>query len=219
MLTPSMVDRAVHRAFGWALIRAITSDRHVQSVYVELRRRISRVAGRLFEGRKRSSHVMGGGAHAPAWRFRGGPAELTAGVAGANRAYVDVAPITKRDEFRDPRDFPRECCTRPHGARCTARLPDPDAAEQDPPLGVELDVLRAGREGVRRGGVYQGDPDGLLDQSVLDLDPRAVGGRGIGRLEPLRLVDRRIEAPAAVAREVAKPPQLNRGSMKSFALG
>jgi hypothetical protein len=44
---------------------------------------------------------------------------------------------------------------------CTARLLDPNAAEQNPQLGVDLDVLRAGREGICRGGVPQGDPGGV----------------------------------------------------------
>ena len=49
---PSMFDRAVHGAFGWAFIRAVTSDRrNVQSVYVELLRRVERMeSGSLRSG-------------------------------------------------------------------------------------------------------------------------------------------------------------------------
>ena len=69
-------------------------------------------------------------------------------------------------------------------------------------LRVHLDVLRTGGEGVRRTEVRQGRPHRVLDEPVFDLDPRGVRGRGIGRPEPQRLVDRGIQAFVAQARGV-----------------
>src|SRR4029450_8197371 len=66
--------------------------------------------------------------------------------------------------------------------------------------------LRAGREGVREDGVHQGGPYGVLDELVLDLDPRVVRGHGVGRLEPLRTLDLNGETLSACARGVVGPP-------------
>ena len=83
---------------------------------------------------------------------------------------------------------------------------NPEAAEQDPPLGVDLDVLRAGREDIRLDLVRQGGPYGVLDELVLDLHPRAVRCSGIGHLESQRLIHLGVKALEAEAREVADRP-------------
>jgi hypothetical protein len=74
-----------------------------------------------------------------------------------------------------------------------------------------LDVLHTARERVRGDGFVKGAPDGVLDELVLDLDPRAVRGREVGLLEPLGLLDLGVEAGAAQARQVLRRSAVERG--------
>jgi hypothetical protein len=64
-MTPSMFNRTVHRAFGWAFIRAVTSDPRQWPVRLRGASSADRMAarrairGRLFEGEEPIVHLMG----------------------------------------------------------------------------------------------------------------------------------------------------------------
>jgi len=93
-----MFDRAVHRAFGRAFIRAVTIAANVRSVYVELRRRIEWIQTETSRAPASGGWVGRRGAIVERWRgaslsaesdiVRRGvvPHELDIGLSGRRRA-------------------------------------------------------------------------------------------------------------------------------------